>query len=129
MIATEISQALQAVHAEFQDALTRADAARIVALHTQDAQVLPPSRDIVMGRAALQSFWQGLMDMGIRSETMETVEVERHGDIVYEVVKYTVGNEGGQVLDRGKCITIWKQEDGQWRWHRCIWNSSMSSSG
>lgn len=128
-MATEISQALQAVHAEFQAALTRADTARIVALHTQDAQVLPPSRDIVTGRAALQAFWQGLLDMGIRSETMETVEVERHGDIAYEVVKYSIQNEGGQVLDRGKCITIWKQEDGQWRWHRCIWNSSTSTSG
>jgi ketosteroid isomerase-like protein len=33
--------------------------------------------------------------------------------------------EGGKVVDRGKYIVIWKREQGQWKLHRDIWNTSM----
>jgi ketosteroid isomerase-like protein len=42
-----------------------------------------------------------------------------------EVSKYTLQGEGDQVLDTGKYVVIWKQEDGQWKLHCDIFNSSM----
>jgi len=35
----------------------------------------------------------------------------------------------GYVLDKGKYIVIWKQEEGQWKLHRDIFNSSMPAPG
>ena len=32
-------------------------------------------------------------------------------------------------MDSGKFIVIWKQEGGQWKLHRDIWNSSMPPAG
>jgi ketosteroid isomerase-like protein len=84
-MATEFYQSIQAVNAESQTALARGDAAGMVAVYTQDAQLLPPNRDILNGSAALQTFWQGVIDMGIRAMTLEAVELERHGEIAYEV--------------------------------------------
>ena len=65
------------------------------------------------------------MDMGFKTATLEIVEAEGHGDTAIEVSKYTLQGEGGQVLDEGKYIIIWKQEDGQWKLHRDIFNSSL----
>jgi hypothetical protein len=32
--------------------------------------------------------------------------------------------QDGSILDTGKYIVIWKRENGAWKWHRDIWNSS-----
>ena len=61
-----------------------------------------------------------------KSAKLEIVEVEGMGGTAYEVGKYTLYAEGDQMLDTGKYVVIWKkQEDGQWKLHRDIWNTSM----
>lgn len=91
----------------------------------QEGQVLPPGGDLVIGQQAIQGFWQAVMDMGIKEASLETGEVEGHGDTAIEVSTYTLRGEGGQVLDEGKYIAIWKQEGGQWKLHRDMLNSSL----
>ncbi len=122
---TEVRQAIAAANETFMATFGRGDAAGMAALYTVDGQVLPPNGDFVTGPAAIQSFWQALMDMGFKAAKMEIVEVEDHGDTAVEVSTYTLEGEGGQVLDRGKYIVIWKRQDGQWKLHRDIFNSSM----
>ena len=48
-----------------------------------------------------------------------------HGDTAIEVGKFTLQGEGGQTVDEGKYLVVWKQADGQWKLHRDIFNSSM----
>jgi uncharacterized protein (TIGR02246 family) len=122
---TEVRDAIAAANEEFMAAFNRGDAAGLAALYTDHGQVLPPNSDFVTGKPAIQTFWQAVMDMGIKEAELETVEVEGHGDTATEVSKFTLKGEGGQVLDQGKYIIIWKQEDGQWKLHRDIFNSSM----
>ena len=69
------------------------------------------------------------MDRGKKTVRLEIVEAEGHGDTAIEIGKYTLSWEGGNVLDRGKYVVIWKQESGQWKLHRDIWNSSLSAQG
>jgi uncharacterized protein (TIGR02246 family) len=122
---TEVRDAIWAVDQEFMAAANRSDAAGLAALYTQDGQVLPPNSDFVTGREAIQAFWQGVMDMGIKGATLELLEAEGLGDTAYSVGKYTLKGEEGQVLDAGKFVVIWKQEDGEWKLHRDMFNSSM----
>jgi hypothetical protein len=42
-----------------------------------------------------------------------------------EVGKYRITGEGGKLLDTGKYVVVWKREQGQWKLHRDIWNTSM----
>jgi ketosteroid isomerase-like protein len=37
--------------------------------------------------------------------------------------------EGGQVIDNGKYVVLWRREAGQWKLHRDIWNSSQPAPG
>jgi uncharacterized protein (TIGR02246 family) len=122
---TEVRDAIAAEVENFMATFNRGDAAGLAALYTENGQILPPNSDFVTGRQAIQAFWQGAMDMGIKSVKLETVEVEGYGDTAIEVGKYTLSGEAGQVLDTGKYIVIFKQVDGQWKLHRDIFNSSM----
>jgi uncharacterized protein (TIGR02246 family) len=124
----KIRDAIAAANDEFMAAFGRGDAAGVAALYTEGAQLLPPNADVMAGQEAIQAFWQGAMGMGIQSAQLEIVEVEGHGDTAIEVSRYTLG-AGGQVLDRGKYIVVWKREGGQWKLHRDIFNSSMPAPG
>jgi uncharacterized protein (TIGR02246 family) len=126
---TEVRDAIAAADDMFGSAVGRGDAAGVAALYTEDGQLLPPNSDVVTGRQAIQTVFQGLMDMGIKGAKLESVEVEAHGDTAIEVGRYTLQGEGGQVLDSGKYIVIWKHVEGQWRLHRDIFNSSLPAPG
>jgi ketosteroid isomerase-like protein len=69
------------------------------------------------------------MHMGITAVKLETAEVESHGNTTHEVGTYILQGAGGQGLDTGKYVVIWKQEAGQWKLHRDIWNSSRPAAG
>ncbi|OLQ74065.1 DUF4440 domain-containing protein [Photobacterium proteolyticum] len=101
------------------------DAAGVANLYTENGQFLLPNSDFVTGREALQSTLQTLMDSGIKSVQLETLEVEDYGDTATEVGKYILEGDGGTMLDNGKYVVIWKKEAGQWKLHRDIINSSV----
>jgi uncharacterized protein (TIGR02246 family) len=123
----DIREMIANANEDFMVAFSRGDAAGMADLYTEDGQVLPPNSDFVRGKEAIQAFWQSLMDMGIRKAKLDIVEVEEQDDLAVEVSKYTLKGEGGQVFDQGKYIVIWKQEDGHWKLHRDIFNSSLAA--
>ena len=126
---TAVRKAIAAANETFVAAFNSGDAAGVAALYTEDGQLLPPNADVMAGKEAIQAFWQGAMDAGIASAQLKIVEVEGHGDTAIEVSQYTLGGAGGQVLDQGKYIVIWKREHGGWKLHRDIFNSSMPAPG
>ena len=125
----KVREAIVAANGQFMAAFARGDAAGVAAFYTEQAQLLPPNLDFMVGRQAIQAFWQGAMDSGIKEARIETLEVEAHGDTAIEVSKYTLHGAGGQQLDAGKFIVIWKREGGEWRLHRDIFNSSLPAPG
>lgn len=121
----DILNTIAAANDKFMENFKSGDAASLAALYTEDGQVLPPNSDFVTGHEAIQAFWQALMDMGIREAKLEILEVESHGDTATEVSKFTLLGEGKQMLNEGKYIVVWKQDQGQWKMHRDIFNTSM----
>jgi uncharacterized protein (TIGR02246 family) len=127
--AIDIRAALAAPIEQLTAAFRRGDAAGVAAVYTADGQVLPPNSDVVSGKPAIQAFWQGAMDMGVKALKLEIAEVEANGHIAYEVGKFTLQGAEGQMIDAGKYVVIWKQEAGQWKVHRDIFNSSQPAPG
>jgi len=109
----------------FMAAFARGDAAGLAALYTEEGQVLPPNGDFVTGHEQLEAFWGAVFGMGVKKAEIEMGEVEAYGDTAVEVSRFTMLGDAGQVLDKGKFIVVWKQEDDQWKLHRDIFNSSM----
>jgi uncharacterized protein (TIGR02246 family) len=124
-ISRQVRDAIVAANETFVNTFNKGDAAGLAALYTEEGQLLPPNAETMSGHQAIQAFWQGAMDMGIKSAQIETGEVEAHGETAIEVSRYKLYGAEDQVLDKGKFIVIWKRENGQWKLHRDIFNSSM----
>lgn len=125
MAQTGLRAAIEAEGKKFTAALKKGDAAALAAMYTADAKAFPPNGEITAGRAALQEMWKGAIDSGMRDLSFTVLEVEKKGDIAYEVGKYSVKGSDGKEIDAGKYLVLWKKEGGTWRLYRDIWNSSM----
>jgi uncharacterized protein (TIGR02246 family) len=124
----DVRAAVEAGNKKFLAALSRADAAGLSGLYTTNAQVFPTHSDIVRGKQAIEQFWKGVIDSGVKGAVLKTLEVERRGDTAYEVGTYSMTGEGGKVVDAGKYVVIWKRQEGQWKLHRDIWNTNRPAS-
>jgi len=69
------------------------------------------------------------MDMGVATAKIDIAEVSGHADVVVDVGHYTLGAANGDVMDNGKYIVIWRNENGRWKLHRDIWNSNTADAG
>lgn len=96
-------------------------------LYTENGMLLPTGSDFVAGKNNIRDFWQGAMEAGIKKAKLDIKEVELQGDTAIEVGQYKLSGADDAVMDQGKYIVIWKQENGQWKLHRDIWNSSLSA--
>ncbi len=130
--AATVRQEIEEANAKLVEAYNRHDAAAVAALYTDDAKVLPPNNRMVSGKAAIQAFWKGAMEMGVRSVALKAVEVRSDGDLAYEVGSVTLNIKppGGEARTQtDKYVIVWKrQADGSWKLAVDIWNSNPSTS-
>ena len=129
---SDIRAAIEATDREFESAFKRTDATAIAELYTTDAKLLPPNMEMMRGKEAARAFWQGAIDMGCKEASLEIMEIEKLGEMVLEIGKYTLviqPAEGETITDKGKYVVLWKQEDGTWKLDVDIWNSSLPPVG
>jgi len=121
----DVRAAIDAANKQFAAAFAKGDAAALAAMYSATGQAFPPNGDVVRGAAALQKLWQDAMASGVKELVLTTTETEGHGDTAIEVGSYRMDAAAGKTVDRGKYVVIWKRENGQWKVHRDIWNTSM----
>lgn len=114
---------LAAQNERFMAAVAAKDAAGLATLYTENGSVLAPNAAEVRGRAAVQGFWQAVMDMGIAGATLTTVEVSNTDTDAIEVGTFVLRTADGTEADNGKYIVWWKKSDAGWQLHRDIFNS------
>lgn len=100
------------------------NAADLVSVYTDDAQLFPPNSDVIDGGDNITAFWQGVFDMGLTGAHLDTLEVDNEGDTAIEAGRYAMTAGDGSVADEGKYLVVWKRIDERWYIHRDIWNTS-----
>jgi len=128
MMTSDIRTQIESANTQFVGTFRRGDATAMANLYTSEAQLLPANSDFVRGTAAIRTFWQGVMDMGLKDASLETVEAEVHGDTAIEVGLYRLLAGGGVVADNGKYVVVWKNDRGTWKLHRDIWTTSQPTA-
>jgi uncharacterized protein (TIGR02246 family) len=126
--ADKLQSEIAAANAEWVKQYNAGNAAGVAALYTDDAKVMPPNSDFVTGKQGIAAVWQGLMDVGGKSATLNVVEVIGSGDSVTEVGTYEVMDKDGKAIDKGKYMVHWKKVGNAWKLHRDIWNSSIPAA-
>jgi uncharacterized protein (TIGR02246 family) len=120
-----VRQAIEEANEVFMAAFNAHDGAALAELYTEDAQLLPPNSDFVIGREAIEVFWPAIFDQGIDAALLEIREVDALGNTAVEVSNYTLYLADGTVADQGKYMIVWKRVSGKWFIHRDIFNSSL----
>jgi proline iminopeptidase len=116
-----------AVDEKLIDGIARADWKQVASLYADDATIFAPGSPPVHTPQAIAAFWQAARKKGLRSLELQIMELEGHGDIVHSIGKYTMRGENAEELDIGKFLAVWKKVDGEWRFHRDIFNSSLET--
>ncbi len=105
-------------------AFNAGDSATVANLYTEDASVFPPGEERVDGRSAIQTFWQGAIDSGVKVDDFHSVKVEAWSNIAEEIgsLTFIVPRDSGPTKVVGKYIVIYKRTGHTWQLHRDIWN-------
>jgi uncharacterized protein (TIGR02246 family) len=104
------------------------DAAAKASLWTENTRFLPPGQEMIIGRAAVEAFWQSGFDRGVYDLVLESVEVTSLGDgAAYEIGRSItrVRTADGSSIDvRGNSLCFFRREsDGVWRADVDIFNA------
>ena len=119
-----VKDEINAANNVFMELYESGNVAALAELYTEDAVVLASNQDFVTGKSEIQALMQNLIDSGLKSVTLITLEAERFDNTATEMGRYIFENKEGQVVDQGKYLVIWKLTDGQWKFHRDMFNSS-----
>jgi uncharacterized protein (TIGR02246 family) len=121
--ANDVRRGIEEADRRFMEAFNAGDvegAARGV--YTEDAQVLPPGGETVQGRENIIQFWKATAEqLGVERVELSSVDVQPVGELAYQVGRAMLTMRGGERAE-GKYVVIWKQENGQWKWHIDIFN-------
>jgi uncharacterized protein (TIGR02246 family) len=122
-VSPDIKAHIDRLNRKFEVAFARGDAAGAAReVYTRDCRIMPPGAETVVGREAAEQFWPAAAaQLGATAVKLETVDLQALGDGVYEIGRATISMTGGQ-QGVAKYVVVWRQEDGQWRWHVDIWN-------
>lgn len=124
-LASEPRQHIDETLVQFVAAFNAGDGATVASFYTEDASLLPPGGARVDGRAAIQAFWQGAIDSGMKIDDLHAIEVDSRLDLAGEVGVFvlSVPGESGVTKVAGKYIVLWKRDGHTWRLYRDIWNT------
>jgi uncharacterized protein (TIGR02246 family) len=125
MNSSEIRGQIDQLAERFMETYNRGDARGMASFYAKNALLMPPNNDFIEGQPQIESFWQAVMDMGVKTLRLKVLEVEQHDDIAYEVGRASLLGEGDQVIDNAKYMVIWKRENGGWKLFRDIFNSNL----
>jgi uncharacterized protein (TIGR02246 family) len=115
---------IEVANRKFMDAVRTGDEERFVRLYAEDAILLLPGSDPLVGRVGAQEFFASFKAGGVSEIELTTLEVEALGETAWERGSFESMGPGTALLGRGKYIVIWKQAADGWEIYRDIVNAS-----
>lgn len=106
---------------------------KVAEVFAEDCWQMPPHAEPLVGRAALQEFWDQAVQCGKWQFKLETQDVVVSGAIAVERGRYVVEFQAGPQAppgletheDQGNYVVMWRQnDDGQWQ---AVWDAPVSN--
>ncbi|PPC84520.1 MAG: DUF4440 domain-containing protein [Methylotenera sp.] len=124
---SSIQQQINAINQSFDNAFNAKNAAAIGALYADNAVVMPaPAGEPVIGAAAVQSFFAGLIEAGVIEHQLTLVDAVEDGNLAFQRGKWAgamVNAQGEKQTFGGNVHLVYrKQADGSWKAVTHIWN-------
>ena len=115
-----VSEAIHTLDAAFTKAVAARDSQVLVSgFYAPDAVLMSPNQPAIIGRENIRVALQGMMDAGVTSLKLETIEIGSAGDLAWERARYTLSMTppgGAPIQDVGKSLVVFRrQPNGTWR--------------
>lgn len=116
---------IQNLNDQFAKAFNTGDIASVAAHYTEDATVLPPGADMVMGRNAILTFWKSAAEQ-IGDIKLTAVDVKPLGsNAAREIGTFSLRTKGSQPQEvTGKYVVVWEKIGADWKLATDIWNTN-----
>lgn len=117
--------AIQNLNDQFARAFNTGDIAAVAAHYTEDALVLPPGAEMVMGRNAILTFWKAASEQ-IGDIKLTAVDVKPLGNsAAREIGTFSLRTKGSQPQEvSGKYVVVWEKVGPDWKLATDIWNTN-----
>ena len=125
---------LEAVNQKLSEYMVKGDAAGIASAYSADGYLMPDKSSIVKGRENITKLWSDFISSckasGIEIGGLEITIKELSGDknLLTDVGEFVFIKKNGDRFWKGKYIEVWKNENGKWKVHREMTNSSEPES-
>lgn len=122
-----IQASITSINQAFDQAFNTKNTAGIIALYAHDAHIMPaPAGEVVSGRAAIETFFSGLINAGVVDHQLTLTEAVEDGNLAYQRGKWAgaMVDEAGvrQTFGGNVHLVYRKQADGSWLAVTHIWN-------
>lgn len=128
--ATKIKAAVEDGYRQWIAAANKKDAAALTNLYDEDAVLLPPREEPVIGKAAIGEWYKKFVaspNAGPFTEAFNSNSFHVVGDIAIDTSDFdgdATMPDGKSMHFRGKNMVLWKkQKDGSWKIFRDMWDS------
>ena len=119
--------AFRSINKSWFEAYNAGDVDGVVALYAEDAVVSAPGAPPARGHAAIHKLItndiEGTKAAGLSLKGGEKSDAGVSGDLGWEWGTFTVIDQSGATVDRGKYTSIFARKDGKWLIIRDTWNS------
>ena len=109
----------------FTDAHLTKDTVFLNSCFTDDARVLPPNAEMVSGIAAISKLNYDWVNYGIYEFKEVSSSLYGSKDYLIDEGTYHLIYGEDRIVDNGKYINIWKNDNGVWKIYSNIWNSNL----
>lgn len=124
--------AIHAVDAVFVEAYNSGNVDTVVAQYAKHAVLQPPGAPAAIGRTAIHAFFAADIPAAAREGAKFVLNPDAQGgscgDLGWSSGTFLVKGKDGQVLDKGKYLSVSRKIGGKWLYIRDTWNSDNASA-
>ncbi len=119
---------IDSVKKKFTEQVRNGDSVALAAHYHPGAELLFAHSEPIKGNG-IPSAWGGLIRMGVKEFTFTTTDITGSGDLLVETGSYEMKTANQVIIDKGKYLVVWKQQNGEWKLYRDMGNTSLPAAG
>ena len=104
------------------------DSLIMVNYYTQDAKIFAPNSAPVIGKQAISELTSIYMKYPISEFSEQTTAFYGNEEYLIDEGTYIMSHGEDNIIEKGKYLNVWKQEEGEWKVFSNIWNANMPAT-
>ena len=118
---------IDSINAKFNEEIKRGDSVALASHYSPEALLMFSNSEPIKGKDII-SAWGGVIRSGVKELNLATTDLTGNAELLAETGTYEMKGNNNAVVDKGKYVVVWKQENGEWKLYRDIGNTNMPAA-